>query len=128
MSGFPILEIPVRPNPKKGGVRPGSSPKHAPSQLRSVQAVKGYHVQRGDEVIGSVADFIMDRKNWAISKLLVKTGSWFSSESLSVPVRKVDQISYASSTILTSLTKKDIAKPTKKTLSLANGVNPRLSD
>ena len=55
----------------------GPQPKRADAHLRSTQAVKGYHLQASDGIVGHVCDFMMDNQSWAISQMVVKIGHRF---------------------------------------------------
>jgi hypothetical protein len=50
------------------------------AHLRSVQEVRGYHIQGSDESIGHVDDFIVDDLTWAIRYLVVDTSNWWVSK------------------------------------------------
>jgi len=108
MSGFPILESPARPRP--GEPAAGMGPKHqlADAHLRSTQAVKGYHLQASDGIIGHVADFMMDNESWAIGELVIKTGNRFTGKEVRIPASSVKQISYEESTVFVNLTKEAV--------------------
>jgi hypothetical protein len=54
--------------------------------LRSVNEVRGYHIQGSDQAIGNVADFIVDDETWEIRYLVVDTREgWFGNKVLLVP-------------------------------------------
>src|SRR6185369_7935304 len=105
MSGFPILELP--PKTPHGGPNATSDLKFegADPHLRSTQAVKGYHLQASDGIVGHVCDFMMDDESWAIERLVVKTGHRFTGKEVLLPTSKVDRISYDESTVFVNLTK-----------------------
>jgi sporulation protein YlmC with PRC-barrel domain len=104
MSGFPILELPAKPLPSEPATASGPRPKRADAHLRSTQAVKGYHIQASDGIIGHVCDFMMDDKSWAIGQLVIKTGHRLSGKDVLIPTKNVDRISYEESTVFVSLT------------------------
>jgi sporulation protein YlmC with PRC-barrel domain len=104
MSGFPILELPAKPLPSEPATASGPRPKRADAHLRSTQAVKGYHIQASDGIIGHVCDFMMDDKSWAIGQLVIKTGHRLSGKEVLIPTKDVDRISYEESTVFVSLT------------------------
>src|ERR1017187_5789179 len=58
MSGFPILEPPARPRPGEPAAVMGPKREPADAHLRSTQAVKGYHLQASDGIVGHVDDFM----------------------------------------------------------------------
>jgi hypothetical protein len=45
--------------------------------LRSVNEVRGYHIQGTDNSIGHVDDFIVDDETWAVRYLVVDTSNWW---------------------------------------------------
>jgi len=44
--------------------------------LRSVNEVRGYHVQGSDDAIGKVADFVVDDETWEVRYLVIDTSLW----------------------------------------------------
>jgi hypothetical protein len=101
---FPILELP----PKFGSVHPpaATGPKAArpDAHLRSALAVKGYHLQATDGIVGHVCDFLMDEKSWAITELVIRVGHRFTGKEVRIPVSQVAEISYDSSKVHVKLT------------------------
>jgi len=104
MSGFPILELPVKSLPSESAIASGLQPERADAHLRSAQAVNGYQIKASDGTIGHVCDFIMDDQSWAIRQLVIKTGCRFIGKEVQIPTRKVDRISYSDSRIFVNLT------------------------
>jgi len=45
--------------------------------LRSVNEIRGYHIQGTDEKVGHVDDFIVDDETWEIRYLVVDTRNWW---------------------------------------------------
>ena len=45
--------------------------------LRSLNGLKGFKVSATDGIIGTVANFLFDDKDWAIRYLVVETGGFF---------------------------------------------------
>ncbi len=108
VSGFPIVELPAKPLPKKSAAASGPQPEPAGDHLRSTQAVNGYHIKASDGTIGHVCDFMMDSQNWAIRQLVIKTGHRLSGNEVVIPTGKVDRISYEESTVFVNLTREAI--------------------
>lgn len=109
MRGFPILEAPYDFYP----VKPAAAepkPKCADANLRSTQAVSGYHVQATDGIIGHVCDFLMDDKTWAINQLVVKIGHRFTGKEVQVPTSQVERVSYKESTVYVKLNQEAVEK------------------
>jgi hypothetical protein len=108
MSGFPILESPAKPLPSERNRASGSKLVNLDAHLRSTQAVKGYHLQAGDDIVGHVCDFMMDGQSWAIGQLVIKTGHRFTGKEVEIPVGKVNRISYEASTVFVNLTRQAV--------------------
>jgi len=107
MRNLPILE----PPPGFSPVEPAADQhKTADADLRSTQAVSGYHLQATDGIIGHVHDFLMDDKSWAINQLIVKTGHRFTGKEVQIPVSQVERISYKESTVYVKANKEAVEK------------------
>lgn len=109
MRDFPILQVP----PKFASVVPlpltSSKLTHTDAHLRSALSVHGYHIKTSDAtIVGSVCDFLMDDRSWAIKWLLVKVGNRFTGREVRVSIEKVIQVSYQESTITVNLTKAEV--------------------
>jgi sporulation protein YlmC with PRC-barrel domain len=104
MSGFPILEQATTPLPVEQALVTANYGEGDDAHLRSTKAVKGYHLQASDGIIGHVCDFMMDPQSWAIRELVIKIGHRFSGKEVEIPVSKVDRISYDESTVYVNLT------------------------
>jgi hypothetical protein len=104
MSGFPILEQATTPLPVEQALLTANYGEGDDAHLRSMKAVKGYHVQAKDGIIGHVCDFMMDPESWAIRQLVIKIGHRFSGKEVEMPVSKVDRISYEESAVCVNLT------------------------
>ena len=76
--------------------------------LRSTQTLKGYHIQTSERAIGRVTDFMMDDKSWAIRRLVVETGHWFSGKEIAISPKQIDRVSYEESKVFVKVTKKAI--------------------
>ena len=104
MSGFPILEQATTPLPVEQALLTANYGEGDDAHLRSMKAVKGYHLQASDGIIGHVCDFMMDPQSWAIRQLVIKIGHRFTGKEVEMPVSKVDRISYAESAVCVNLT------------------------
>jgi uncharacterized protein YrrD len=76
--------------------------------LQSTQALSGYPIQTSEGAIGHVVDFIMDDKSWAICRLVVETGHWYSHKEIVISPRHIDRISYEESKVFVNVTKQAI--------------------
>jgi hypothetical protein len=110
MRSFPVLETPPKFYPGKPPTATGTKPEPTEAHLRSTQAVKGYHLQATDGIVGHVCDFLMDDQSWAIRQLVIKTGHRFTGKEVRIPTRNVDRISYPDSTVFVNLTKEAVEK------------------
>jgi hypothetical protein len=104
MSGFPILELPLKPLPDERAAASGPPSKRADAHLRSTQSVIGYHIQATDGILGSIYDYMMDTQSWAIRQLVIKTGHRFSGLEVQIPAGQVERISYEESKVFVNLT------------------------
>ena len=111
LNGLPVLEGPVKLRPRRSPPPNVTLPGRADVHLRSTQAVTGYQIRPGDEMIGHVCDFMMDAGSWAIGQLVIRTGHRLSGQEILIPTKDVDRISYEESTVFAALTRKD-AVPT----------------
>jgi sporulation protein YlmC with PRC-barrel domain len=65
------------------------------SHLRCVSNLKGYDVLGTDGEIGHLDDFILDDASWHMGYLEVKAGKWLLCQSVLVPTRWVNSVSWA---------------------------------
>jgi hypothetical protein len=108
LSGFPILAEKSKPFTGEPAAKSGAPQEPAAVHLRSAQAISGYHLQAGDDIIGHVCDFMMDYKSWAIIELVVKIGPRFTGKEVRIPISQVARISYDESTVFVKLTKEAV--------------------
>ena len=127
MRSFPILETPGNSSPKE---QTTMAEQKAPpdAHLRSTQAVKGYHLQASDGIIGHIADFLMDPKSWAIKTLVIKTGHRFSGNEVELPTGAIQRISWKDSTVFTSLTGSQVEQSPAHLLALNGATVPVRTD
>ena len=78
------------------------------THLYSTLAITEYEIEASDGTVGRVTDFLLDDKTWAIQKLVVEAGHWYSGKEILIPTNKIKRISYAESKIHVYLTKRDI--------------------
>ena len=105
MSGFPIVSENSIPRPGETVIKASGKSEHSDIHLRSAQAVLGYQIQTGDEIVGHVIDFMMDDKSWVIGQLVVNTGNRFSGKKVSLLPSQIDRISYEESKVFVNVTK-----------------------
>ncbi len=108
MSGFPIISegaLPPAAESQSAGV---TKHENLDAHLRSAQTIMGYNVQAGEEIVGQVADFLMDERSWVIGELVVNTGNRFTGKKVLVSPTQIDQISYEESKVFLNLTKEAV--------------------
>jgi hypothetical protein len=76
--------------------------------LRSVAAVKGYHVHATDGEIGHVDGFIVDDSTWSIRYLVINTSNWWVGHQVVVSPEWIESISWAQTRFTTDLTRQAI--------------------
>jgi hypothetical protein len=105
VSGLPIAPLPLNPVAAQGPPAIGPQLQRTDANLRSTQAVSGYHLQASDGIIGHVSDFMIDGENWAIRELVIRIGHRLSGRNVQIPASAVDRISYEESTVFVKLTR-----------------------
>lgn len=109
LGAFPVAPSPHLISSKQEGR--GSRPQNVDDpHLRSTRALSGYHIQTSDGAIGHVVDFMMDDKSWAIRRLVVETGHWYSGKEIVITPEHIDRISYEESKVFVNVTKEAIQK------------------
>jgi hypothetical protein len=73
-----------------------ASPDHKPwdPNLRSMEAVKGYHIQAPDGEIGHVEDFIVDDETWSIRYMIVNTRNWLPGKRVLISPHWIERMSW----------------------------------
>ncbi len=105
-AGYPLVLPPTRAEIEDQVKHHHRDDKH----LQSTQAVTGYAIQAMDGTLGTVADFMIDDRSWAIRELVVEAGHWYSGKEILVATSKIDRISYAESKVYVHLTKADLQR------------------
>jgi hypothetical protein len=108
MSAFPVVPSPPRRLPKEQSIAKNGKQEPGDSHLCSAKAVIGYHIQAADEVIGHVADFVIDDKNWAIQHVVVDTRHWLPGTRVMISPSQINRISWDESKVHVDLTKEAI--------------------
>ena len=100
---MPMFPPPVLDKPLADGPKPGDD-----IHLRSTQAVTGFDIAAADGSLGSVAGFLVDHKSWAILRLVVETGHWYSCKRILISTSAVQNIRYRGAKVVVKLTRADI--------------------
>jgi hypothetical protein len=104
LGGYPVAMQPTREELKANQQLHHRDDKH----LRSARAITGYHIQTVDGTIGHATGLMVDDRSWAIRKLVVKTGHWYSGREILIAPANIERISYEESKVFVNLTKEDI--------------------
>ena len=70
-------------------------PSEGDPQLRSIEAVTGYHIHARDGEIGHVEDFLVEDGDWHIPYLVVDTKNWWPGKKVLISPRSADHIDWA---------------------------------
>jgi hypothetical protein len=102
--GFPV----VTPAPATK-----TRPHHGHNQrddihLHSTVAVRGYHLQATDSLIGSVSGFMVNDRSWVIESLAVETGHWYAHKKVFVPTSLVTRLRYEDSMVFLKISKAEL--------------------
>ncbi len=110
MTGFPILHQPAIQPAGEPSTAGGMQTDRPDVHLRSAQAVTGYHIKDGAELIGQLCDFVMDDESWSIRSLVIKTGHWLSGREVQIPTSEVERISFEESTVFVDLNRDTVVQ------------------
>jgi hypothetical protein len=75
------------------------------AHLRSVNEVRGYHIQGTDEAIGHVEDFIVDDETWQIRYLVIDTSNWWFGRKVLVAAAWTSRVSWDERKVFVDLTR-----------------------
>jgi hypothetical protein len=78
--------------------------------LRGAKEVIGYQVEGKDDLLGTVADFILEDANWQIRYLVLDTGTLLSGKKVLVALQWARMISHTESQVFLDLDEKTIDK------------------
>ena len=76
--------------------------------LRSVNAVKGYHISASNGEIGHVQGFLLDDASWSIRYMIVNTSNWWLGHQVLVSPEWIQFVSWADSQVTVSLDREAI--------------------
>jgi hypothetical protein len=76
---------------------------HYDRHLRSVRAIRGYHVHALDGDVGRAADFLIVNGAWAIGHMVASVGLWWPARTVLVPVGWIAEVSWGAGTVEVSL-------------------------
>jgi hypothetical protein len=73
--------------------------------LRSVNAIRNYHVHGTDAAIGHVDDFVLDEASWALRYIVVDTSNWWLGKRVLVRPQWATRVSWAEGNVYMSVTR-----------------------
>ena len=76
--------------------------------LRSVNEVRGYHIQGSDDTIGHVEDFIVDDETWEIRYLVIDTSNWWFGKKVLVAPQWTTRVSWSEHKVYVDMTRQQI--------------------
>jgi len=76
--------------------------------LRSVNEVRGYHIEGSDGPIGHVHDFIVDDRSWKIQYLVVDTSNWWIGKKVLISPDWATRVNWPDKKVYTDLSKQKI--------------------
>ena len=78
--------------------------------LRSANAVRGYHIHASDGPVGHVDDFVIDDEAWAIRYLIVDTKDWLPGKRVLISPRWIERISWKQKQVFVALSRDAILR------------------
>lgn len=94
MGHFETSHPPTAPLPEQAFHR-----KVGESHLRSVLAVRGYHIKATDGDLGHVDSFLIGSQDWQIHTIVVKTGIWNLGKEIHLFPEEIESIDYENSAV-----------------------------
>ena len=76
--------------------------------LRSVNEVRGYHIQGTDDAIGHVEDFIVDDETWEIRYLVIDTSNWWFGKKVLIAPRWTTSVSWDERKVYVDMTQQQV--------------------
>lgn len=76
--------------------------------LRSCNAVLGYHLRATDGELGHVAGFLLDADTWSLRYLIVNTSDWWFGHDVLIAPRWIDDISWLDATVSVGLSRRAV--------------------
>lgn len=114
-------EYPMAVPPSKEDLKSCAKYHHREDKhLRSTRVVTDYEIQAKDGPIGHVSGFLVDDRSWAIRKLVVESGHWYSGKEILIAPADVERISYRESKVHVNLSKADIQRTAENGLAKAH--------
>jgi len=93
MTGI-LMPLPYESETLRGAGNLQPHPDDGDMHLRSIAAVKGYHIHATDGEIGHVENFLVDDADWGIRYLIVATRNWWPGQHVLMSPYAVQDISW----------------------------------
>ncbi len=81
---------------------------HDDPQLRSYNAVVGYHIHASDGDIGHVAGMLIDEQTWAVRYLVVDTSNWWLGHQVLIAPQWIEAVNWSDQTVAVSMTRQAV--------------------
>jgi|SRR5450830_380824 len=72
--------------------------------LRNCKTVNGYQIEARDGKIGSISDFLVDEKTWAIRYLVIETSHWWSGHRVLIAPEWITEVHWLDKKVSVNLT------------------------
>jgi hypothetical protein len=108
--GLPIVPPPmlVPPTEAASRRRTDTGSQVADHHLRSMQRIRGYHIEAIDGSIGHADDFIFDDIDWSIRYLVVDTRNWWPGKKVIVAPQWITGVGWDDAKVTIDLTRETI--------------------
>ncbi len=91
-----------------GGIEVDVRASGGDTHLRSVAALKGYHVEASDGEIGHVENFLIDEAGWHIRYLVIATRNWWPGKHVRLAPYAVDAVDWSQKRIVLNVTREQV--------------------
>lgn len=102
---FPSALVAARPC---DGAAPFPDEGHDDVHLRSINAVRNYHIHGRDGSIGHVDDFLIDDETWELRYLVIDTSNWWLGKKVLVPPQWATRVSWVEGNVYVNASREQI--------------------
>ncbi|MEO7056316.1 MAG: PRC-barrel domain-containing protein [Caldimonas sp.] len=88
--------------------REASRHEHDDPNLRSCNAVAGYHIHASDGDIGHVAGMLIDDQTWSVRYLVVDTSNWWLGHQVLVSPQWIKSVDWSDESVTVSMTRQAV--------------------
>ena len=111
-SGFPVSSKPTFRQLAGTGGAGDRAHVNFDAHLLSAKALSSYEISAEDQVVGTIADFLMDDQNWAIRHLVMKSGDWIDGKTMLISPLQIERISCAEAKVFLRSSRQDLRNAT----------------